>query len=320
MRALFLGTPGRFSARALWAWLAAGNEVCEFWYAHNTRTGAWRWDRRLGLVAPSWSVAAALRRFRVASRPVAPLRRSPELWDIATDLGADVLISAEFPYVVPSAMLDRFGPQAVNLHPALLPDYRGPYPVAGMLFHDEVQRCGGVTLHVMLPELDTGPIIAQRPVTWPAKGGFRQWELQLGQAAGSLVAIDLHEYLGGHLTAKPQLGEGLYFRQLTPEQQLLHAGLTAHRTRHLLDTIGGFLPLQVDVGQRLLKVAGFDQIVGPRTFASPAVGPRRINLDVADARVSLYRWQPWTSRLRRWEMLRVFASAPPMWCEARRVA
>jgi len=45
----------------------------------------------------------------------------------------------------------------INLHPSLLPDYRGPAPEFWALYHDEEQT--GWTAHVMTEEFDAGPII-----------------------------------------------------------------------------------------------------------------------------------------------------------------
>lgn len=47
----------------------------------------------------------------------------------------------------------------INLHPSLLPDYRGPAPEFWALYHDEKRT--GWTAHIMNEEFDAGPIIDQ---------------------------------------------------------------------------------------------------------------------------------------------------------------
>lgn len=49
---------------------------------------------------------------------------------------------------------------AINLHPSLLPDYRGPAPEFWALYHDEDET--GWTAHVMTERFDAGPIVDQR--------------------------------------------------------------------------------------------------------------------------------------------------------------
>ena len=72
----------------------------------------------------------------------------------------DVVVVAAYGRLLPPEALSipRFG--CLNLHPSLLPKYRGPAPVSGaILAGDEVT---GVSLMLLDEGMDTGPIIAQR--------------------------------------------------------------------------------------------------------------------------------------------------------------
>ena len=62
--------------------------------------------------------------------------------------------------IIPQSILDipKFG--AINLHGSLLPKYRGRCPVNWQLINGETK--GGVTLHYMLKNPDSGDIIAQK--------------------------------------------------------------------------------------------------------------------------------------------------------------
>ncbi len=75
-------------------------------------------------------------------------------------LGADVLISAGFRAPLSGATLavPRLG--AFNLHPSLLPRYRGRSPVNWAVLSGE--RETGLTLHHMVEEVDAGDIVSQR--------------------------------------------------------------------------------------------------------------------------------------------------------------
>lgn len=312
MRVLFLGSPGRFSARALWGCLDAGYEICEFWYGHRTRRRAWRGDRQLGWFNPGWSVSAAIRRHHIPRLPVPPLRTATDLWLRATDLGAELIVSAAFPYVAPVELLKLVPGRAVNLHPTILPDYRGPQPLLGMLYRDEADRCGGVTLHQMVPELDAGPIIAQQRVPWNALG-FRHWEADLGRATYSLVRNSLPAYLQGNIRSQPQVALGdVYFRSLDPASVVINHQRTANRAKHLLNSIGSYLALKADAAGRLWKVSKFLDIVADRPLGRPPrIGPLRIEMDLADARVTLQRWLPGTSKIRRLKTFCLFSHLNP---------
>jgi methionyl-tRNA formyltransferase len=74
----------------------------------------------------------------------------------------DLVVCMGFPWKVPADALavPRLG--WLNGHPSLLPRHRGPVPVAWAIRNGDEQI--GITFHRMDAELDTGPILAQRPI------------------------------------------------------------------------------------------------------------------------------------------------------------
>lgn len=88
-------------------------------------------------------------------------------WDVAlTEAVAahqpDLVVTAGFMKLLGPAFLERFGPRIINSHPALLPAFPGPRPVADALAHGV--RVTGTTIHLVDAGVDTGPILAQRAV------------------------------------------------------------------------------------------------------------------------------------------------------------
>lgn len=75
--------------------------------------------------------------------------------------GGSALLSIGFPYLISSELLELFHP-ALNLHPTLLPNYRGPTTGAYILLNDE--RESGSTVHHMTAGMDRGDIVAQSRV------------------------------------------------------------------------------------------------------------------------------------------------------------
>jgi len=55
---------------------------------------------------------------------------------------------------------------AINVHASLLPRHRGPIPTLWALA--DASAALGVSVHRMVPQIDAGPVLAQRPVTLPA--------------------------------------------------------------------------------------------------------------------------------------------------------
>jgi len=84
----------------------------------------------------------------------------PERWAaMLAPLRPDLIVSGGFPWRIPSEVLalPRLG--AINMHPALLPRYRGPAAIEWALRNGDAEL--GFTVHRLSPDFDTGPILAQ---------------------------------------------------------------------------------------------------------------------------------------------------------------
>jgi len=82
----------------------------------------------------------------------------PERLDGSLDLPAATIVVAAYGALIPSALLDRA--LWLNVHPSLLPRWRGAAPVERALMADDEET--GVTIHRTTAELDAWPIAAQR--------------------------------------------------------------------------------------------------------------------------------------------------------------
>src|SRR2546421_5965557 len=82
-----------------------------------------------------------------------PRRPEPGL-----DYGADTVVVAAYGLLIPEAVLEER--LWLNVHPSLLPRWRGAAPVERALMAGDAET--GVTIHRTVKELDAGPIVAQR--------------------------------------------------------------------------------------------------------------------------------------------------------------
>jgi methionyl-tRNA formyltransferase len=84
---------------------------------------------------------------------VQPARPEPGL-----DLGADTIVVAAYGLLIPEDVLEEG--LWLNVHPSLLPRWRGAAPVERTIMAGDAET--GVTIHRTVKELDAGPIAAQR--------------------------------------------------------------------------------------------------------------------------------------------------------------
>ncbi|HZC74629.1 MAG TPA: methionyl-tRNA formyltransferase [Gaiellaceae bacterium] len=82
----------------------------------------------------------------------------PERLDESVELGADTVVVSAYGLLIPNVLLERG--LWLNVHPSLLPRWRGAAPVERALMAGDAET--GVTIHETVEELDAGPIAAQR--------------------------------------------------------------------------------------------------------------------------------------------------------------
>jgi phosphoribosylglycinamide formyltransferase-1 len=83
--------------------------------------------------------------------------------DIAlTGAGVELICLAGFMRILSGSFIERWQGHLLNIHPSLLPQFRGLHT------HEQALSAGvkthGCTVHYVVPELDAGPIIAQSTV------------------------------------------------------------------------------------------------------------------------------------------------------------
>lgn len=84
-----------------------------------------------------------------------------------TELAPDLIVAAGFMVRIPELLVERFPKGIINIHPSLIPSFcgKGYY---GLRVHEAVLERGvkvtGATVHYVDNGIDTGPIIAQKPV------------------------------------------------------------------------------------------------------------------------------------------------------------
>ena len=111
--------------------------------------------------------------------PVRPVGDAGELAAALESYPGCRLLVACLPWRLDDQLLQRF-PELYNLHPSLLPYYRGPDP---LFWQFQAGEAGfGVTLHRVSATVDGGGVVAQRPM--PVAAGATR-----GQVEGALAAI-----------------------------------------------------------------------------------------------------------------------------------
>ncbi len=130
------------------------------------------------------------------------------LLDLVRALAPDAIVVACWPTRLPEALLalPRWG--CLNVHPSLLPAYRGPAPLFWQL--RDGLHTSGVTIHQMSARLDEGPLLAQAPFRLPSGASGEQLDRLAAQLGGQLLGRVLDQMERGRLEPRPQPAGGSY--------------------------------------------------------------------------------------------------------------
>jgi methionyl-tRNA formyltransferase len=126
----------------------------------------------------------------------------PELTSLVQSLRPDLIIVSGYHRLVPTSLLTLAGLGGVNLHPSLLPAYRGPCPWKWVIVRGE--RRTGVTVHEMDAAFDTGRILSQEALEIHRDETGGELFQRLCDIGGHLLVRTVRALQTGRLKPRPQ--------------------------------------------------------------------------------------------------------------------
>src|SRR3954467_15737400 len=128
--------------------------------------------------------------------------RDPDFRARLAALNPGVTVLVAYGEYLPPALLDLPARGSINLHPSLLPRWRGSTPIQSAILAGDEQT--GVTIIKMDRGLDTGPIIAQRSTPIDPEETHPELSAHLAQLGADLLAEVLPLWLRGEIEPRPQ--------------------------------------------------------------------------------------------------------------------
>jgi methionyl-tRNA formyltransferase len=157
--------------------------------------------------------------------------RQPERLEADFEPEVDTVVVAAYGLLIPQPVLERA--LWLNVHPSLLPRWRGAAPIERALMAGDEQT--GVTIIKLVPELDAGPIAAQRVLPLGPEDDFGTVSARAGELAAELLEEALPDP-----QLRPQPSEGVtYAEKIRPEDRELD---WSRPPQELLNRIRGLSP------------------------------------------------------------------------------
>ena len=224
---------------------------------------------------------SSLRRDEAARRELASLR-------------PDVIVVAAYGLLLPPQVLELPRLGCLNVHPSLLPRYRGPSPAASAILNGDPVT--GVTIMLIDEGMDSGPTLAQRETLIGADETTSALTARLLQMGASLLMEVLPRWQQGGIEARPQdESSATITRRLTKEDGKIDWGRSAE---HIARQVRAYHPWPGAFTYwrgRLLKVreaAAIDRKGGPGASPGKVISlPDMVGIVTGEGVLGLQRVQ-----------------------------
>ena len=214
MRIVFMGTP-EFSIPSLEHLVLNQYQVVAVYTQPDKRSGRGR-----SLVSPPLKRAA-----EALKLPVVQPASLKEAEVVAQLVGfqPDVIVVAAFGQILPQSILDIPAYGCINIHPSLLPKYRGASPVAAAILAGD--GFTGVSIMLMDKGLDSGPILARVQIPIASQDTTGSLTAKLSLLAAQLLQEVLVHWLRGELTPQPQDETEATYSSLISKEEVRLTGI-----------------------------------------------------------------------------------------------
>jgi len=216
-------------------------------------------------------------------------------------LGADLLVCFGYGKLIPQTALELFPNGGLNLHPALLPHYRGPNPIHRLVIDQMHEAHGGVTLHKMTSGFDEGDILAQvgfEAEDWRSAATVNR---ALADAMAVLAADIAPEFCRGRLAGSPQPDGAYLWARIEPGPLIVGTQSSSEHVARLCRIVGSSVPVSVVINGRPVRLAQPIRRLGPPSGEAAKCRWGLVEFDCADARVLHLAYNRLSRLLLRWQ-------------------
>ena len=130
------------------------------------------------------------------------LKNNKALATSLSSLEPEIGIVVGYGKIIPPEIFNLPLHGTLNIHPSLLPKYRGPSPVQTAILNGDLET--GVTIMQLAEGMDDGNIVASVPFTLSSTASLKEAYSQLFKLGTDLLIKTLPDYLSGKIKPKPQ--------------------------------------------------------------------------------------------------------------------
>ncbi len=179
---------------------------------------------------------------------------SDEVLEKISILRPDILITVAYGGFLGKKLRNLAPLGCINLHPSLLPKYRGASPLQSSLFHNETSS--GISIFKIVAKMDAGPIINQMKFDLPPNMNFTEYSEYTAELGANLLIETLQRIEGEGFILKEQVPEEASFTEKIEKDFLVIDWNTS-----LNSIIGKIRGLSEEPGARTLREGKILQVL-----------------------------------------------------------
>lgn len=121
---------------------------------------------------------------------------------IFSSLSPDVFLSAAYGKLIPNWFFELFSSELLNVHPSLLPAWRGASPIQSAILNGD--KVTGVSIMRMTTQIDEGPVFLSEKINIDKTDTTTSLSEKLSNLAGKIIKKSLEKILSGEIQAQEQ--------------------------------------------------------------------------------------------------------------------
>ena len=177
----------------------------------------------------------------------------PQLIKTIQELEVDAAVVCSFNYKIPRILLNSVKDGFINVHPSMLPKYRGGNPYSRVIMNGETET--GVTIHFMDEGFDTGDIIAQKAYHIHSKATMGTLFNELNVLGIELLLQVLQAYETQELVRiKQPAGDFISGKGLTDRDIFINYNKTAEEIERFIRALNPFILASTTFRGNLMKI------------------------------------------------------------------
>lgn len=132
----------------------------------------------------------------------------------------ELFLVASYGKIIPQAIIDLPEHKTLNVHPSLLPKYRGATPIQSAIIDDSKDT--GVTIISIDKEMDHGPMVASEKIIFTEWPEYEVVEEKMGKVGGDLLAKIIPDWLNSKIKEQEQdHAQATFTKKIVKEDGLL---------------------------------------------------------------------------------------------------